>query len=107
VCRPEVAAGAVEVLDRRIGVPDPDPMITRSVSSGKLRAGRQGYGFVRLLTGSPVSSPAEDHIDTAHHLGKVLWWQLGHALGEKGSIDGDDLRRICHRVLLKARGFAG
>ena len=53
------------------------------------------------------SSSAENHIDTAHHLDKVPWWQLGHALGEKGSIDGDDLRRIGHRILLEARSFGG
>jgi hypothetical protein len=35
-------------------------------------------------------SSAEHHIDPAHHLGEVPWCQLGHALGEEGSIDGDD-----------------
>ena len=61
-------------------------------------------GF-RASPASRLSSSTEDHIDTAHHLAEVLWWQLGHALGKEGSIDGDDLRCVCNRVLLKTRRF--
>ncbi len=48
---------------------------------------------VELLAVGPeaVFSSAEHHIDRAQHLGDVLWWQPCHALGEKGSIEGNDL----------------
>ena len=74
----------------------------RSFGEGQAAARRHGPA-----AGRRSGSSAEHHIDPAHHLGEVLGWQLGHALGEKGAIDGDDLRRIGHRILREARGVRG
>ena len=79
--------GAVQSQTREMDV------VVRSELEGLSREDSEAAWWSSFLLSAPeaVFSSAEHHIDRAQHLGDVLWWQPCHALGEKGSIEGNDL----------------